>query len=259
MKIALYQYAMKRGWIDENVAQVHAVVAQAAEAGVDLLLLPEFWAIGWDLSRVGAMADAPHQGVFAQMSAWAKQYGIGIGGTHPCRIDGSIRNRFTLWGPDSALLADYDKMHLFSLMDEHRYVAPGQSITLAETPWGRLGLAVCFDLRFPELFRQLALKGAELILVPAYWPSPRLDHWRLLLKARAVENQCFIAGVNRATSDGRAIFGHSAIIGPDGRVVTEAGTDEMLLIADIDIKTVAASRQDFPAMAGRRHGEYGEF
>jgi len=259
VRLGLVQYAMQRGRKDANMARMQSYVAQAAEAQVDLLLLPEFWAIGWDLQSLDDWADAPANGVFAQMSSWARSYGLGIGGTQPCRVDTGIVNRFALYGPSGALLADYDKMHLFSLMNEHHHVQAGQRITVADTPWGRLGLAVCFDLRFPELFRQLTLKGAELILVPAYWPSPRLDHWQLLLKARAIENQCFVAGVNRASSRGSLTFGNSAINSPYGRPVAEAGESEMLLIADIDLKEVQTSRRAFPALASRKPGSYGEF
>ena len=210
-----------------NVNRVYQALAEARDAGADLLLLPEFWALGWDLPRVHDLADVPGEGLFAQMSGFAAEYGIGVLGTHACRTERGVTNRAALYGPDGALLASYDKMHLFGLMGEDAHITAGDAPVVAETPWGRLGLAVCFDLRFPELFRRLALDGAEVVLIPAYWPAPRLDHWQLLLRARAVENQMIVAGVNRSAEPGGLGFGYSAVVGPDGRPVAEAGEEEV--------------------------------
>lgn len=259
MKLALFQYRMKKGAIEANVGRVRQALAEARDAGADLLLLPEFWALGWDLTRARELADAPGQGLFAQMSALAAEYGIGLLGTHACLTEKGVTNRAVLYGPDGVLLAHYDKMHLFGFMGEDAHITAGNAPVVADTPWGRLGLAVCFDLRFPELFRRLALDGAEAVLIPAYWPAPRLDHWQLLLRARAVENQIVVAGVNRSAEPGGLVFGYSAVIGPDGRPVVEAGEDEVLLMSDIDLSDVVRARQDFPALASRRSGYYGNF
>ncbi|MCK5145875.1 carbon-nitrogen family hydrolase [bacterium] len=259
MKIALCQYNMIKGDVGSNIESIELQLGIAAEAGVDLFILPEFWAIGWDLTNLDKYADAPGTGIFAWMAEKSRSLEIGIMGSHPCISNGSIKNRAVLFGTDGNLLAFYDKMHLFDLMNEDEFVQPGKTCTIVDTPWGKIGMAICFDLRFPELFRQLTLEGAQLIIVPAYWPAPRLHHWRLLLQARAVENQLFIAGVNRSRGSGGLSFGYSSIIAPDGEILVEAGESDVLLITEINIESVKKYRQEFPALSNRKHGHYGLF
>ena len=115
-----------------------------------------------------------------------------------------------LYSPEGRLAASYSKIHLFRLMDEDQYLAAGTAGVLHELPWGCAGLAICYDLRFPELFRRYALEGARLLILPAAWPHPRRMHWRTLLRSRAIENQCFVAACNRVgTTDDVSFFGFS--------------------------------------------------
>ena len=122
-----------------------------------------------------------------------------------------------------------------------------------------MGIITCFDLRFPEMIRRLALDGAELILVPAYWPQPRLDHWVLLLRARAIENQLYVAGCNRCKETGGLEFGKSALISPDGFEIIQAGLDSVLLTIEFQFSAVQDSRKHFPAFLSRKDGIYGLF
>lgn len=244
---------------DANLKRIREAVAIAAERGSDLLVLPEFWATGFCLSQIRNFASDVSQGMFLEMSDLSKNHKLAMLGTHPSLHQGRVFNTAVFFGKDGTLIGRYDKMHLFSPMEEERYVSPGSDVSVLDTVWGRVGLMVCFDLRFPELSRRLALDGAEIILVPAYWPAPRLEHWRLLLKARALENQVFVVGCNRSQEPGGEKFGFSAIVDPQGNIVAEAGTKEVLLTVDIDVGRVREIRERHPFFASRIPGNYGNF
>ena len=147
----------------------------------------------------------------------------------------------------------YRKMHLFRLFQEDRYLQAGSSWLTMDLPWGLTGVAICYDLRFPELFRALADEGALLVLIIAEWPLERIDHWRTLVRARAIENQMYIAAVNSAGETGDTVFGgHSMIVDPWGKVVVEAGEEPMLLTGEVDLDTVESFREDIPILDDRR-------
>jgi predicted amidohydrolase len=142
-------------------------------------------------------------------------------------------------------------------MGEDRWLRAGDRLCLAQTPWGAAGLAICYDLRVPELFRAYALQGAVLILLVAQWPAARQDHWRTLIRARAIENQLFVAAVNRTgTSKDEAFGGGSLVVDPWGAVVAEAGDQETLLSAEIDLERVAQVRRQMPVLQDRRPEVY---
>jgi len=127
-----------------------------------------------------------------------------------------------------------------------------------DLPWGRTAIAICYDLRFPEIFRHFALDGAELVLLPAQWPLPRLEHWRILLRARAIENQFWMVAGNRSGRDpgGVTFAGHSAVINPWGEIVVEGGEERALLLADLDLEEVKRTRRSFPVLRDRRQDLY---
>ncbi len=142
-------------------------------------------------------------------------------------------------------------------MEEDRYLEAGRAPVLAQTPWGVCGLAVCYDLRFPELFRVYAAAGAPLMLLVAEWPRRRIEHWRALLRARAIENQCFVAAVNRTgESRGEAFGGHSLALDPWGETLVEGGGAPALLTVDIPLEKAAAARERLPALRDRRPQAY---
>jgi len=143
-------------------------------------------------------------------------------------------------------------------MDEEKWLAPGEKLELVESDWGLTGLGVCYDLRFPELFRHYALRGARLVLLPAEWPARRAYHWQTLLRARAIENQMFLAGCNRVgESKGEVFGGGSAVIDPWGEAVVEGGSAETLLTAEIDLDQVDTVRSRIPVFKDRRPEIYG--
>jgi predicted amidohydrolase len=151
------------------------------------------------------------------------------------------------------VLAAYRKVHLFGYHSkETEILTPGESTTVVRTPLGTLGLATCFDLRFPELFRRLVEQGAEMLVVCSAWPHPRLEPWRLFNRVRAMENQCFLVSANSVGANcGRAFVGHSMIVDPWGTVVAEGGEEETIVRAEIDIGQVHTARKEFPALSSR--------
>lgn len=220
LNLAWVQLEVQTGDLEANLAQAEAAIAAAAQAGAHGVVLPELWATGYAWERAAHLADPLESGVFERMSGWAQRYGVAVGGSHLERDADGLYNTFALYGPDGARWLTYRKVHLFGPLEEPQHLRPGQAPGYAETPWGPLGVAICYDLRFPELFRTLALLGARLLLVVAAWPTPRLAHWEALLRARAIENQVTVLGVNRVGADRYARYGgHSRAYAPEGRLL----------------------------------------
>jgi len=257
LTIALAQMDIRSGQEEINLAQARAFAAQAREAGADLLLLPELWLHGYDLERAEQWAAPLGEGGFAQMAALAREFGLYLAGTLLERHEGGISNTAVLYAPDGALVGYYRKVHLFRLMQEHLYLAPGDRVVLFPTPWGPVGIPICYDLRFPELLRAMALAGAAIFLVPAQWPVTRLDAWVTLVRTRAIENELFVAACNRVGVEGDTVFpGRSFIVDPLGCLLAEGDDREQLLVAEIDLHHVQTARRYLPVYEDRRPDVY---
>jgi omega-amidase len=257
LTVALAQMDAKIGQEGGNLAKAWALAAQAREADADLLLLPELWLHGYDLERAGQWAASLGEGGFGKMAALAREFGLYLAGTLLERHEGGISNTAVLYAPDGALVGSYRKVHLFRPMQEHRYLVPGDRAVLFPTLWGPIGIPICYDLRFPELLRAMALAGAVLFLIPAQWPSVRLEAWLTLARARAVENELFVAACNRVGVEGDVVFpGRSCIVDPLGRVLTEGDGGEQLLVAEIDLRQVQVARRHIPVYDDRRPEAY---
>lgn len=256
--IALAQMAVALGQPEQNKATARSMATQAAAQGADLFLLPELWATGYDLDRRDEHAAPLDAGHFALMANLAQTHRLYVVGTAlEANPGGRPYNTAVLYGPDGALRGAYRKVHLWAPLGEVEHMTPGDALPAFDLPWGRVALAICYDLRFPELWRRYADAGAQLILIPAEWPSRRVEHWRLLLRARAVENQLFVAGCNRVGAGADGEFGgHSAAIDPWGRVLAEAGPEPGLSLISLDLEEVARSRDLFPFLADRRPDVY---
>lgn len=258
LTIALGQMDVPPGQSERNLARARELAAQAREAGADLMLLPELWLHGYDLERAAEWAAPLGQGGFAEMAAMAQEFGLHLCGSLLERHEGGVSNTAVLYAPDGSLLGAYRKVHLFRLMNEPQYLAPGDRAVLCPTPWGPVGLVICYDLRFPELSRALAVAGARILLVPAQWPVRRLEAWLLLLRARAVENELFVAACNRVGAEGDTLFpGRSMVIDPWGQALVEGDDGEGLLVARADLREIQKARRYLTVFEDRRPEVYG--
>ena len=256
--ISLGQMNVKLGREADNLAAAECLVAEAARRQSQLIILPELWSSGYDLENAAAQADELDQGLFAKLSGLASHHQIAIVGSILERRGASVANSAPYYSADGRRLGVYRKIHLFRLFDEDKWLVEGDALTALDLPWGPTALTICYDLRFPELYRRCAVEhGAKLIVVCAEWPLIRLAHWRTLLMARAIENQCFVAAVNACGETGGTVFGgHSMVIDPWGEVVVEAGQSEQLLTVEIDIDEADRVRQTIPVFEDRRPGAY---
>lgn len=258
IKVSLAQMDIVVGQVDDNLAKARAMVAEAAHRSSELIVLPELWSTGYDLENAAGHASNLETGIFSRMAALAAEHNIHVAGSCLSVLGpGKFGNTLACFGPDGNRLGAYSKVHLYRLMQEDRFLTAGQQTSVIKLPWGIAGLAICYDLRFPELFRKYALQGATMVIVPAEWPRPRIAHWRTLLRARAIENQMFVVACNRVGESTTDQFpGHSAVIDPWGRAVVEGGEDEMLLTADIDLEEVRKFRSKIPIFEDRRPDLY---
>lgn len=258
LKISLVQLAFEFGDVDENFRRAAPQIAEASARGSDLVLLPELFTSGFDLPNWAQYATALNDGSFARLGNLACGHHITLGSSLLELDRGCIYNTFALFGPDGALLTRYRKLHRFRLLEEDVYLDPGNELGLYRTPdWGSIGLSICYDLRFPEMFRRYALDGARLLLNVAEWPEKRIEHWRTLLRARAIENQAFVAAVNKVgESQGIKLGGRSAVISPTGGMLVEGGDSGALLTVEIDLSEAGEERRFIPVLRDRRPDVY---
>ena len=256
--IALAQMDIALGEPERNAVAAQTLAAQAAGRGADLLLLPELWTTGYDLERIEQYTAPLDTGHFALMAGLARTHGLYVAGTAlEANPADKPFNTAALYGPDGARIGAYRKVHLWAPLGEVEHMTPGTALPVFDLPWGRVALAICYDLRFPELWRRYADAGAQLVLIPAEWPVRRVEHWRLLLRARAVENQYYVIGCNRAGTGADGEFGgHSAAIDPWACVMVEGGAEPGLFLVTLDLDEVACSRSLFPFLADRRPEVY---
>jgi len=249
-----------------NLAVASARVAEARAAGATLVVLPENFAsmaAGEGAKRAIAEDDGtgPIQRALAEL---ARQHGVWlVGGTVPLRASGDrTRAACLVFGPDGERRARYDKIHLFDVEvpggevhRESRATEPGTDPVVVETAAGRLGLSVCYDLRFPELYRELARRGATLFAVPAAFTAVTgAAHWEVLLRARAIEDQCWVLAAAQAGEHpgGRRTHGDTMVVDPWGEVVARLPEGAGLVVADIDPTRLVGLRQRFPVLEHRR-------
>lgn len=256
-KIGLAQIELEFGRPDHNLDAARGALRQAAAEGADILLLPELWASGYDLENASQYASPLDGGWFEKMGELARDAGIALGGSL-IEVDGeNYFNTFVLLDKTGTQLGFYRKGHLFDLIDEKKYFRAGDKLAVINSPWGRLGLALCYDLRFPELFRAYALQGVETILLVAEWPQRRIAHWNALLLARAIENQCFVAAVNKVgSSKGEVLGGNSAVISPMGEILVQPKAAPGVYLAEIDPEETVKIRRWMPVLRDRNPDLY---
>jgi omega-amidase len=265
-RISLAQMNLVFGQPKNNLENAERMIRSAYENQSTLILFPELWSTSHDLNNYQYHINS-NLIIQKRLAVLARKYSITIGGSllEASSDDPSnLFNVFTILQPDPAsaqLLEEikYQKIHLFRLMDEHKWMQSGAKLQTAQLPWGLAGMSICYDLRFPEMFRRYALQGVQIVLLVAAWPIQRIDHWKTLLRARAIENQVFMIAVNCVGNSGSTTFGgSSAVISPGGETLIEGSqADEELLTIEIDMEQVDHVRKKIPVFNDRRPDIYG--
>jgi deaminated glutathione amidase len=247
---------------DENVRRTSALIRQANAQGARFIATPENTCLmapdgGAKLEKSFSESDDPALPLFCalanELDIW-----LLIGSLAIKVSPGKTANRSFLIAPDGRIAARYDKIHLFDVnlpsgetYRESNTVAPGDDAVVANLPWARIGLSVCYDLRFPQLYRSLAKAGAEILMVPsAFTETTGKAHWHVLLRSRAIENACFVMAPAQGGehANGRRTYGHSLIIGPWGDILAEGGVEPGIVAADLDLDDIGRARGRVPAL-----------
>ncbi|HBZ55076.1 MAG TPA: carbon-nitrogen family hydrolase [Syntrophobacteraceae bacterium] len=251
-----YQFRVHPGQVKKNLRQVEMALSWFADQGCQLLVLPEMWSCGFFYDDLPAMArETPT--ILNDLQHWCRQHGLVLVGSLPELVGDAVYNTSYVVDVGGELVGAYRKIHLFSVTQEHRYFARGSQPLVCQTQAGRLGVMTCYDLRFPELARRLALDGAEMLCLGALWPATRVDHWSLLLRARALENQLFVLGCNGCGAEGKTIYGgQSAVVSPRGMVLAEADGQESRILATLDWSDMSGFRAQIPCFEDRSPGVY---
>ncbi|MUV88923.1 carbon-nitrogen family hydrolase [Halapricum sp. CBA1109] len=267
MRVALAQIQIEPGDIAEN--RERAVAAVRAAADCDLVVLPELFDVGYfAFDSYARVAEGLDGETLSAMSAVAAEAGVAVvagtvvedlaataeRGVAPTPAPEGLANTAVVFDADGDRQLVYRKHHLFGYGSaEQELLTPGERVPTAEVAGVTLGVTTCYDVRFPELYRDLVDQGAELIAVPSAWPYPRVEHWQLLPRARAVENLVYVAAANGVGEfDDATLLGRSTVYDPWGTVLAGSDDDPTLVTAEVDPETVVATREEFPALADRR-------
>jgi deaminated glutathione amidase len=253
----------------DNLTRMETLVARAAATGADVVVLPEKWNGIGPPDVLRELAEPLENGeTFAAMGSWARAHGITlVGGSIAERREGrdKLSNTCAVFDTEGELAAVYRKIHMFDVeVGGHVYreseaEEPGEGPVSCEVEGWNVGLTLCYDIRFPELYRILALEGAELVTVPAAFTLyTGKDHWELLLRARAVENQCYVAAANQwgLHPDGRAAYGRTSIVDPWGVVLAQASDEDGVVSAELDRAHMERIRTSLPSLANRQPAAY---
>ena len=250
------QFRVVPGNVDENVKRVEAAIGHFGEKGCRLLVFPEMWSCGFAYPTLKSMADRT-PGVLEKLREWARRWGMVLVGSLPERQGDEVFNTSFVIDVTGEVAGKYRKIHLFTLHDEHSHFGRGISSLVCRTAVGHLGIGICYDLRFPELARRLALDGAEILCISALWPVGRIEHWSVLLRARAIENQLFVIGCNGCGIEGPLQYGGaSAIVSPTGQVLDGAEMEEKNLVGSLDLEELRVFRRHIPCFSDRFPSAY---
>ncbi|THE09685.1 carbon-nitrogen family hydrolase [Bacillus timonensis] len=259
LKIACIQYDIQFGKPQENFDLISIEIEKTMNQDApDVIVLPELWTTGYDLTRLDEIADDHGNETYAFIGDLAKKYSVNIvAGSIAKKTEHGVTNTMFVFNREGEIISEYSKLHLFQLMDEHLYLQAGEAkgaFTIETIPAAGV---ICYDIRFPEWIRAHTSSGAEILFVVAEWPLPRLEHWRTLLLSRAIENQCYVVACNSVGSNPDNVFGgHSMIIDPWGTIIAEADTESTTLIGEIDLSKVQEVRKQIPIFQDRRPDFY---
>jgi predicted amidohydrolase len=261
VKIAAIQLDIVYRDPEENRRRARMFIEKTAERHPDIIFLPETWTTGYSeevFRNIGLYAESDDGPSVSLLRRLAQKYGVWIvGGSIPEKSGGEIFNTIFLINREGNIHGRYRKMHLYSAMAEDKGFSHGREMPVFDTEFGKLALMTCYDIRFTELSRTYAVDGAELIAIVSNFPKPKLNHWRVLIQARAIENQLFVVACNRVGNAGTCgYFGHSIAVDPWGEIVAEEMEDESVLWAELDMNAVGKVRGTIPMYADRRPASY---
>lgn len=236
-----------------NHARGLSMIDAAVESGCNLVLLPELWTSGYPIVSPAKISQQNFE-LIKLLKQAASVKTILIGGSYLLQEGSKYYNRFLFLNPKPDIPVYYDKIHLFSPLNEDKFLSEGSHITVCSAQNANIGLSICYDLRFPELFRAYAASQVDLIALVAEWPLSRINQWKILIQSRAIENQAFFAAVNSVGKTSVDTFGGtSLLVDPYGNILcTGSNSDECLLTVDCDLELAASYRHNFPVLQSQR-------
>lgn len=253
LKVSVIQTDLSFGAPQDNLDLILRKLDAAMRDEPDVILWPEMWNTCYDLTRLDSIADRAGKPSIQTLQAYAANHKVNlVAGSIADIREGRAYNTTYVINRCGECVDQYSKVHLIGLMEEDRYITPGAELGRFDIDGTPCGAIICYDLRFPELIRSLALDGAEVLFVPAQWPTVRLAHWRTLLVARAIENQMYVVSANRTGSDPKNDFpGHSMVIDPWGEIIHEAGTQDEIFTVVLKRGLVKEVRTRMPIFSDR--------
>ncbi|GEN44438.1 carbon-nitrogen family hydrolase [Alkalibacillus haloalkaliphilus] len=247
MQVALLQLDLAFGDVEVNKEKINHMIHKIPDE-TDVIVLPELWNTCYDLKRLDQLADYDGWDSRAFLSHLAYRHEAAIVGGSVAKVgEQGFTNTMYIYNKKGHFIKEYSKAHLIPLMHEQKYFKAGDRDGLFEVGGIPSAGLICYDLRFPEWVRWHAVQGAKVIYIVAQWPKERINHWRTLIQARAIENQCFVVACNRVGDDPNFSFGgHSMVVGPMGELIVEGGDEEGILTAMLDLDQVAKARSLVP-------------
>lgn len=256
MRTAIAQVACTLGDVPANCALIAEHVARARAAGCELVLFPELTDTGYEVGAIRSSAQPRNGLAFMTASKAAAHERVFVACGLSEREDDKIYNSLVVFNREGELVGKYRKTHLFNQApaNEGSCMTAGDSLVVIDINGYQCGLMICYDLRFPEMARALALRGADVILIASAWPFPRVEHWQTLVKARAIENQVYLVAANRVGTDAGCTFcGSSCVVSPYGDVRGAGAPDRsQLVLANLDRETLDWTRAKMPVLTDRR-------
>ncbi len=261
MKVSCLQMDMQLGLPEENFSHAERMIHEAMKEHPDVLVLPETWNTGFfPRENLAGLSCRDGQEVKDRIGGLAKTYGIHlVAGSVSNERDGQIFNTAMVFDRSGACIAQYDKTHLFTPMGEDAFYTRGEQLCRFVLDGVNCGMAICYDVRFPELIRSLALQGMDMLFVVSQWPRERIDHLRTLTAARAIENQIFVVCCNSCGTADKTVFGgNSSVIDPFGKILALGGETEEIITASCEMQILSEIRSSIPVFRDRCPQLYGK-
>lgn len=256
------------GQVDENLSTASSMIEKAGKRDSDFIVLPEMWATGFAYEKLHSLSKNHFRNIIEFMAQFARQtnsYIIGgsipeiendnCSGTKSCAA--TVYNTCFIFDKSGKIISKYRKIHSFSPTGEDKHFSEGKTTGTIKTENGKIGVLICYDIRFPEIVRKLALDETEILLVPAQFPAVRQSHWEILLQARSIENAMFSAGCNRIGKDRKYEYiGGSMIVDPFGEIIEKAANRQEVLTAELDLSKIKEARERIPVFKDRKPHAY---